>query len=105
MTRFHAAVLLCATSMALSGCAGDANLVRDAAIASGVTGGEPKPPPDFVSRTRAQSVDYLPIGVSAPARALPAKDAAAVGGAEAEMDALRKRNEGRGAQARRAAGQ
>ena len=104
MTRFGSLVLSFLAAAALSGCVGDTNLVRDLAVASGVTGGEPKPPPDFVSRTR-RPVDYMPVGVSAPARTLRAKDAAAVGSAEAEMEGLRRRNEGRAAQARRAAGQ
>ena len=86
----------------LGGCSGDGNLVRDVAVASGVTGSEPRPAPDFVSRTRPASVEYLPVGTPAATRATRAKDKAAVGGAEAEMDALRRRNEARGAVARRA---
>lgn len=104
MTCFPASVAVILAAVALSGCAGDANVVRDIAVASGVTGGEPRPPPDFVSRTRGP-LEYMPIGVAAPRRALPPKNAAAVGGAEAEMDGLRRRNEARAADARRAAGQ
>lgn len=95
-------ILLAAASAGLAGCGGEQNLVRDVAVASGVTGGEPKPAPDFVSRSRAPSVDYMPVGVSAPPRE-PIKDKKAVGVAEAELDALRQRNDQRGARARRAA--
>lgn len=92
-------------SLALGACSGDGNIVRDAAIASGMTGGEPKPPPDFISRSRVTGADYIPVGTDAPRRRLPAKAAAEVGAAETEMDAVRQRNEMRGARARRDAAQ
>lgn len=88
--------------IAVAGCASDANPVRDIAVASGITGGEPRPAPDFVTRTRPADIDFAPVGVSAPARATRPKDRGAVTGAEAEMNALRARNEQRGATARRA---
>lgn len=89
-------------AVTLGGCAGDANPVRDLALASGITGGEPKPAPDFVTRTRPANLDYMPIGVAPPPRKYRAKDNAAVAGAEAEMNELRTANEKRGAAARRA---
>ena len=94
--------LLLASS--LGGCAGDTNAVRDAAMAAGVTGGEPKPAPDFVARTRPAQVDYVPIGVSAPPRRYRAKNKDEVESAEAQMDRLSRTNESRAAAARRAAG-
>jgi hypothetical protein len=87
---------------ALAGCA-DGNPVRDLAVASGVTGGEPRAAPDFVSRSRATSVDYTPVGLSAPPRSTRVKDSAAVTSAEKEMNALQARTEQRAAGARRAA--
>ncbi|MDB5513181.1 MAG: hypothetical protein JWR08_2664 [Enterovirga sp.] len=96
-------VLVAAAGLSLAGCAGDANPVRDLAVATGVTGGEPKPAPDFVTRTRAPDAGYMPVGVSAPRRRLRAKDATEVKGAEAEMNRLRAANESRAAGARRAA--
>lgn len=95
-------VLLAAAGMSLAGCAGDANPVRDLAVATGVTGGEPKPAPDFVTRTREPDAGYMPVGVSAPKRRLRAKDETEVKGAETEMNRLRAANESRGASARRA---
>lgn len=89
---------------AVSGCAGDTNPVRDAAIAAGVTGGEPKPAPDFVARTRPAQVDYVPVGVSAPPRRYRAKNKDEVESAEAQMNRLSRTNESRAAAARRAAG-
>ena len=101
-TRLCAGLAAC---LALAGCVGDTNPVRDLAIASGVTGGEPKPPPDFISRSRPGSVDYVPVGTSAPRRDLRGKTAAEVTNAEAELERVRTRNEARGADVRRNAGQ
>ena len=90
---------------ALGGCASEGgNPVRDLALAAGVTGGEPRPAPDVMARTRSAQVDYVPIGVSAPARRYRAKDKDEVESAEAQMNRLSRANEARAAQARRAAG-
>jgi hypothetical protein len=83
----------------LAACAG--NPVKDAAQAAGI-GGEPKPAPDFVTRTRREGVGYMPIGESAPKRRLHAKDAAAVESAASSMDAARSKNEARGRAAKQA---
>ena len=91
-------------ALALGGCAGDSNVVRDAALAAGVTGGEPKPAPEFVARTRPAQAEYLPIGVSAPPRRYRAKSQDEVEGAEAQMNRISRANEARAAGARRAAG-
>jgi hypothetical protein len=93
-----------ALALALGGCAGDANPVRDAALAAGVTGGEPKPAPDFVARSRPAEVDYVPIGVSAPPRRYRAKTKDEVEGAEAQMNRVGRANAARAAGARRDAG-
>jgi hypothetical protein len=84
------------------GACGETNLVKDVAQGVGI-GGEPRPAPDFVARTRAPKYDYLPVGESAPQRSTKAKDAAGLAQAEAEMDAARARNEASGAAARQAA--
>ena len=88
----------------LAGCSSDANPVRDLAVSAGVTGGEPKPAPDFVSRTRLDNVDYLPVGESAPKRHYRARKKEDVEKAEAELNQVRQKNEARGTAARRAAG-
>lgn len=95
------ATLIIIAAVSLAGCSNDANLVRDAAIAAGITGGEPKAAPDFVTRSRSADVDYMPIGTPVPARRRP-KDADAVADAEAQMNGLRSRNESLGGSARRA---
>lgn len=91
--------------LSLAACADGSNPVRDLALATGVTGGEPRPAPDFVTRTRPAEPDYTPVGVSAPPRRLRVKDKDKVAGAEAEMNELRTANESKAARARRAAGE
>lgn len=89
-------------SAGLSACASDINPVRDVFVGAGV-GGAPKPAPDFVASTRPGSVDYMPVGVSAPARAMPAKSAAEVEAAKARLEQARTANEAQAATARRLA--
>lgn len=83
--KSSAVCLSLAIAFALAGCAG--NPARDLAVAAGVTGGEPKTPPDFVSRTRRKNLDYIPVGTSAPKRAYRVKTPAEVKGAESELAA------------------
>ncbi|WP_133769742.1 hypothetical protein [Enterovirga rhinocerotis] len=82
---------------ALAGCSGG-NPARDLAIAAGVTGGEPKPAPDFVSRTRRANLDYIPVGTSAPQRRYRSKTASEVGDAEADLERTRAGTTARGNQ-------
>lgn len=96
------ALLATCLSLALCGCIEGANPVRDIAVASGVTGGEPKPAPDFVSRTRSGRTEFVPVGTDAPRRAMRPKSAAEVSEAEAELERVRARNEARGGGARAA---
>ena len=84
----------------LAGCAGDTNPVRDAFVATGI-GSEPKPAPDFVSRSRPGTVDYLPVALPKTTRK-KARTVAEVKGVEAEMDAVRTTNEAQAAAARAA---
>ena len=86
---FLAGPLACA---ALAGCAGDTNPVRDVFVATGV-GAERKKPAEFVEKSRPEAVDYTPVGVAQPKRAITAKPKAGVANAEAEMDAYRSANE------------
>lgn len=83
--------------LALAGCEG--NVVKDLAQSAGI-GGEPRPAPDFVTRTRAGGYDYQPVGESAPKRHLKAKDKEGVASAETSLDGVRSHNEARGAAAR-----
>ena len=97
MSRLSGRVLLIACAVAaagLAGCSGDTNYVRDVAVATGI-GAKRKKPADFVENSRPAAVDYAPVGVAAPKRAVAAKPAGAVKVGEAEMDALRAANEAR----------
>lgn len=97
--RFVLLTTACAT---LGACSSDTNTVRDLAMASGITGGEPKPAPDFVSRTRPADPEFMPIGRQPPPRATRAKSKDAVASAEGDLARTRSFNEARGNQARRA---
>jgi hypothetical protein len=90
------AALSCA---ALGACEG--NPVKDVAQYAGI-GGEPKPAPDFITRTRSNSYDYMPVGESAAKRKLKPKDVAGVASAEKDMDGIRARNEALGSTTRKA---
>ncbi|MCJ2037212.1 hypothetical protein [Methylobacterium sp. J-068] len=78
----------------LGGCSGDLNPMR---IAYGT--GEAGPPakaPDFVAQSRRSDGDFMPVGVSAPARPIRAKSAEGTKALEDELLAARGRNEARG---------
>ena len=93
-------VLVLVAVAAMAGCSGDANPVRDAAVAVGA-GPKIAPAPDFVARTRPARLDYIPIGTAGSGHPTPARTAAEVKAARAELDALRKANEAAAEAARR----
>jgi PBP1b-binding outer membrane lipoprotein LpoB len=95
------AFALAAAALALAGCSGDTNPVRDLAVATGV-GPKPAQAPDFVTRSRPESLDYLPVGVSAAPRPTRGKTADEIRNAEVELDALRAANEAKANDARQA---
>jgi hypothetical protein len=51
------------------------------------------PPADFVAKSRPPSMDYMPVGVVPPARAMKPRDPAKVKELEAEMVATRVRHD------------
>jgi hypothetical protein len=65
-------------------------------------GGQVPAAPDFVANSRPNKLDYIPVGTSGPDRSQQARSAAEVAAAEAEMEAVRARNEAQGAALRRA---
>ncbi len=83
--------------MALVGCSGDTNPVRDVLVTTGV-GAEPKPAPDFVAASRPEKLDYIPVG-TAPAKVV-AKTPDEVKATEEAMEQTRATNESRAATAR-----
>ncbi|MET0605463.1 MAG: hypothetical protein ABWZ80_03330 [Beijerinckiaceae bacterium] len=82
--KLGAGVLLCAAM--LGGCAETRESIS-AGVVRTVTGTALGPKPtqtaDFVTRARAASSDYMPVGVTPPARSLPPKSKAEVASTEA----------------------
>jgi hypothetical protein len=81
----------------LTACSADTNLVRDAAVATGV-GAEPKPAPDFVAGSRPAELDYIRPGLAT--RSGQAKTTDQVKAMETEMERTRTTNESKAAEAR-----
>lgn len=103
VSRTPALLLTLLVAANVSACAGGSNPVRDAAAAVGA-GPKTAPTPDFVAQSRPGSLDYMPIGTAKEGRPTPARSADEVKAAEAELDALRARNEAAGAEAARLGG-
>jgi hypothetical protein len=82
----------------VSRCNGSFNPVRDVATAVGA-GPQVAATPDFVARSRPANLEYMPIGTPTVERPTPARTADEIKAAEAELDALRSRNEAAGAAA------
>ncbi len=98
--RLALAVLIAAN---VAACAGGSNPVRDIATSVGA-GPKVAPTPDFVASSRPQSLDYMPIGTATEGRPTAARTPEEIKAAEAELDALRSRNEAAGAAAARLGG-
>jgi hypothetical protein len=94
--RAAAFTLILFAAAGVAGC--NSNPVRDVAASVGA-GPQMAASPDFVARSRPADLDYMPISATAPERPTPARTAAEIKAAEAEMDALRAQNEAAGAQA------
>lgn len=104
MSRLHNPQFVAALAAValLGGCSGDLNPMR---MAYGT--GEAGPPaktPDFVAQSRRGGGDFMPVGVSAPARPVRAKSAEGTKALEDELMAARGRNEAKGRSAESAAG-
>ena len=94
--RGAAFALIMVAAAGTAGC--NSNPVRDVATSLGA-GPQVAPTPDFVARSRPANIDYMPIGTPVPERPTPARTAEEIKAAEAELDALRARNEAAGAAA------
>ncbi|EIM28853.1 hypothetical protein [Microvirga lotononidis] len=87
-----------AVTMLVAGCNGGFNPVRDVAAAVGA-GPQTAASQDFVVQSRPTNLDYMPIGTAVQGRPTAARTADEIKAAEAELDALRARNEAAGAAA------
>ncbi|MGO4386269.1 hypothetical protein AB4Y85_01910 [Microvirga sp. 2YAF29] len=100
-SRVSALVLMILIGVGVTACAGET--VRNVATSVGA-GPTTAPSPDFVANSRPQSLDYMPIGGAVDGRPTAARTADEVKKAEAELDAMRARNEAAGAAAARLGG-
>ncbi|WP_230532762.1 hypothetical protein [Microvirga roseola] len=98
ISRTAAMALAILAGAGLAACSGNANPTRDLFTAVGA-GPKMAETPEFVAGSRPQSLEYLPVGTTQPDRPTPARTADEIKAAEAELDALRERNEARGAAA------
>jgi hypothetical protein len=89
-------MLVLSAAAGVAGC--NSNPVRDVATSLGA-GPQAAQTPDFVARSRPATLDYMPIGTPVPERPTPARTAEEIKAAEAELDAIRSRNEAAGAAA------
>lgn len=97
--HFRVVLMLVAVAAVLSACATDGagtqtaevSPLAGAARAIGVATTEPEPQ-DFVRNSRpATAPDFIPVGVTPPARAEPRRDTAALQKLEQELDGQRNR--------------
>lgn len=77
------------------GCSSDVNPVKAAFVGAGY-GPKPVDAPDFVQRSRRTDIDFMPVGESAPRRAIRTRSAEGQKALEAELEGARNRNEARG---------
>ncbi len=101
VSRVSVLLAMAMAGVSLTACAGET--VRN--IATSVGGGPAiAQSPDFVASSRPQSLDYMPIGTPVQGRPTAARTAEEVKKEEAELNALRARNEAAGAAAARLGG-
>ena len=94
------AVTVMATCMTLAGCAGEDSLLKKTAKL-GDFATTPMESKDFVKETRPAELSYIPVGtkIERPARKMTPKEFREL---EADLDAVRTRNETAGAAAKAA---
>ena len=88
-----------AAAFGLQACSSDLGPARGLLTSAG---GQVPAAPDFVASSRPEKLDYIPVGTPGADRRPQARSAAEVAAAEAEMEAVRARNEAQGAALRRA---
>ncbi len=96
--RIRPLALACAVAFLAGACAGEDSLARQGARATGFATTSPGAA-DFVAGSRPATAEYLPVGVSTPARPAP-KNADDIKKIEAELESLRSANESSAASAR-----
>lgn len=100
-SRGSVMLLAClAGSLVLAGCSRDTNPVRDMIVASG-SGAKVPPAPDFVTSTRRDNVDYVPVGLKPPPPKYQAKTSEQIKAVEGQLDPVRARAESEGRRVQR----
>ncbi|WP_246688130.1 hypothetical protein [Methylobacterium sp. WL120] len=93
--RLLGALALCAAA-ATGACSSDLSPIKTLAVEAGY-GPKPVAAPDFVANSRSKAdPEFMPVGVSAPARPVRAKSAESQKALEAELEGARGRNESKG---------
>lgn len=91
-----------AAAASVGGCSGDVNPLKAAMVGAG-SGIKPLDAPDFVAQSRKSDPAYMPVGESAPRRAIRARNDAGQSALQAELEGARNRNEAKGRAAEGAA--
>ncbi|MGX5774659.1 hypothetical protein [Methylorubrum zatmanii] len=102
LPRIALAVPLFAVAASVGGCSSDVNPLKSAFVEAGY-GPKAVDAPDFVAKSRKSDADYMPVGESAPRRAVRARNAAGQSALQAELEGARSRNEVKGRAAEGAA--
>ncbi|WP_279593143.1 MULTISPECIES: hypothetical protein [unclassified Methylobacterium] len=93
--RLLGTLALCAAA-ATGACSSDLSPIKTLAVEAGY-GPKTVAAPDFVANSRPKGgTEFMPVGVSAPARPVRAKSAESQKALEAELEGARGRNESRG---------
>jgi hypothetical protein len=62
--------------------------------------GQRRKAPEFVEKSRPAAMEFAPVGIAQPKRGVAAKPKSGVAAAEAEMEAIRAKNEAKAKEAR-----
>ncbi len=92
---FRNALAAVMAAIPLAGCAGGKGFLREAGL-EGNPARKELAAPEFVTASRRSQDDFLPVGVSAPQRAVRARNEASRKALEAELEAAGRRNQARG---------
>ena len=85
-----------------AGCSSDVNPMKAAFVGAGY-GPKEIQAPDFVAASRKADADFMPVGESAPRRAVRARSAEGQKTLQSELESARSRNEAKGRAAEGAA--
>lgn len=86
-------------TLALAACTSGGEAVRSIAVATGLRAETPQAA-EFVTQSRPENLDYMPIGVQPPERATRPRDAKGTEQLKQELEERRRANEAAAAEAR-----